>query len=41
MSELADGYSMIDEVVAEQVTRLARSVFDLDQRIEVRQVPRR
>lgn len=41
MSELVDAYLVLDELAREQVMRLAGAVFDLDQRIEVRQVPRR
>ena len=40
VSEVADAYSTIDEITPEQVRQLTGAVFDLAQRIEVRQVPR-
>lgn len=40
VSDLADSYAAVDEITPEQVRELAASVFDLGQRIEVRQVPR-
>lgn len=40
VSEIADAYSIVDEITPEQVRELAGAVFDLGQRIEVRQVPR-
>ena len=38
--QLADRYFVIDDLVQLDVQRIAQAVFDLDQRIEVRQVPR-
>jgi hypothetical protein len=40
VTEVADSYAVIDEISPEQVRQLAAAVFDLGQRIEVRQVPR-
>lgn len=40
VTQLAERYPLIDELTPEGVRRLASLVFDLDQRIEVRQVPR-
>ncbi len=40
VAEVADGYQMVDGLTADQVQSMASIVFDLDQRIEVRLVPR-
>ncbi|HEY6635185.1 MAG TPA: insulinase family protein [Acidimicrobiia bacterium] len=38
--ELVERYARVDVITADDVRELAAAVFDLDQRIEVRQVPR-
>ena len=38
--QLAERYPLVDELTPEGVRQLASSVFDLNQRIEVRQIPR-
>jgi zinc protease len=40
VAEVADGYQMLDGLTADQVQAMATIAFDLDQRIEVRLVPR-
>ncbi|HEX6286552.1 MAG TPA: insulinase family protein [Acidimicrobiia bacterium] len=40
VAEVADRYQMVDSLTPEEVQLMARVAFDLDQRIEVRLVPR-
>ncbi len=40
VDEIADRFFLIDEITREEVQELARIVFNLGQRIEIRQVPR-
>ena len=40
VSELSARYPLVDEITPDEVTDLAKVVFNLSQRIEVRQVPR-
>lgn len=40
VTDIADAYTVIDEITPDRVRDLATAVFDLRQRIEVRQIPR-